>query len=80
MTLEQRFEAQHLANGYELVNGVEMRDENGEQFQIPHPVLKKHVGVGHFVNSGLTRRPLGLTGAKNHRRTTLGGLAAAVGE
>ena len=32
MMLEQRFEAQHLSNGYELVNGVEMHAENGKQF------------------------------------------------
>ena len=26
-----------------------MHAENPENFQIPHPVLKKHAGVGHFV-------------------------------
>jgi len=49
MTLEQQFAQQRFANGYELVNGVEMHAENPDNFQIPHPVLKKHVGVGHFV-------------------------------
>ena len=49
MTLEQRLQSQHFANGYELVNGVQMHAENSGNFQIPHTVLKKHVGVGHFV-------------------------------
>ena len=47
--LKQQFDEQRLANGYELVDGVAMHTENGDRFQIPHPVLKKHVGVGHFV-------------------------------
>ena len=47
--LEQQFARQHFPNGYQLVNGVEMHAENPDNFQIPHPVLKKHVGVGHFV-------------------------------
>ena len=49
MSLEQDFQAQRFTNGYELVDGVEMHAENPENFQIPHTVLKKHVGVGHFV-------------------------------
>ena len=49
VSLRQQFEEQSLANGYELANGVVLHAENGERFQIPHPVLKKHVGVGHFV-------------------------------
>jgi hypothetical protein len=49
MTLEQQFQAQQFANGYELIDGIKMHAENGEHFQIPHAVLKKHVGVGHFV-------------------------------
>jgi len=48
-SLEQQFARQHFTNGYELVNGVEMHAENPDNFQIPHSVLKKHVGVGHFV-------------------------------
>ena len=48
-SLEQQFDLQNLANGYELVNGVDMHAENGKRFQIPHTVLKKHVTEGHFV-------------------------------
>jgi hypothetical protein len=48
-TLEQQFAQQRFANDYQLVNGVDMQAENEESFQIPHPVLKKHVGIGHFV-------------------------------
>ncbi|MGB6045869.1 MAG: hypothetical protein WBF93_22125 [Pirellulales bacterium] len=48
-TLQQRLAQQHFANGYELVNGIQMHAENSDNFQIPHPVLKKHVGVGDFV-------------------------------
>ena len=48
-TLEQQFAQQQFSNGYELVNGVEMHAENPDSFQIPHPVLKKHVVVGHFI-------------------------------
>jgi hypothetical protein len=47
--LPRQFEQQSLANGYTLVDGVAMHDEHGERFQIPHPVLKKHVNIGHFV-------------------------------
>ena len=49
MNLEKRFQGQQFANGYVVVNGVEMHAEHGERFQIPHPVLKRHVGVGQFV-------------------------------
>ncbi len=49
MSLEQDLQAQHFANGYELVNGVEMHAENPDNFQVPHAVLKKHVCVGHFI-------------------------------
>jgi hypothetical protein len=45
----QAFEDQSFSNDYELVNGVVLHAEYGERFQIPHAVLKKHVGVGHFV-------------------------------
>jgi hypothetical protein len=48
-TLQERFEAQHFANGYELVDGVVMHAENGDQFRIPPDVVKRHVGPGHFV-------------------------------
>lgn len=47
--LKRQFDEQRLTNGYELVDGVVMHAENGERFKIPHSVLKKHVGVGHFV-------------------------------
>jgi hypothetical protein len=40
---------QQFPNEYELVNGVAMHAENGERFQIPPDVLKKHVAVGHFI-------------------------------
>src|SRR5687768_629733 len=46
---QRLFEEQRFANGYELVSGIAMHAEHGERFQIPHPVLKKYVGVGHFV-------------------------------
>lgn len=48
-SLKQQFDGQQLANGYEFVDGVAMSAQHGERFQIPHPVLKKHVGIGHFV-------------------------------
>jgi hypothetical protein len=47
--LEQQFEQQQLANGYELVDGVAMHAENGDRFQIPPDVLKRHVQPGQFV-------------------------------
>ena len=49
MNLETSFRRQQLGNGYELVDGVAMHEENGDRFQIPHAVLKKHVSIGHFV-------------------------------
>ncbi len=49
MSLERKLTEQTFANGYELVNGVAMHRQNGRQFQIPHAVLKKHIGVAHFV-------------------------------
>lgn len=49
MSLEHHFPTQHFANGYALANGVEMAAENPENFLISHPVLKKHIGPGHFV-------------------------------
>lgn len=47
--LQQRLERQQFANGYALVNGVEMHAEYGDRFQIPHDVLKKHVRAGYFI-------------------------------
>ena len=49
MNLDHRFSQQQFANGYELVDGVQMHAENGENFQIPPDVIKRNVGVGHFV-------------------------------
>lgn len=48
-SLEQQFDEQRFPNGDKLVNGVEMHAENPDNFKIPHPVLKKHVAVDHFV-------------------------------
>ena len=47
--LQRQLESQRFANDYQLVDGVAMNAENPDNFLIPHPVLKKHVGVGHFV-------------------------------
>lgn len=46
---ESRFKQQKFANGYELVDGVAMHAANGDRFQVPHPVLKKHLAPGQFV-------------------------------
>lgn len=48
-TLEQKFSAQQFQNGYELVNGVAMHAENGSNFQIPPPVIKRKLTEGQFV-------------------------------
>ena len=48
-TLPQKFDSQHLANGYELVNGVEMHRENGDNFRIPPDVIRRNVNSGQFV-------------------------------
>lgn len=48
-TFEQQFATQEFANGYELVNGVRMHEENGAHFQIPPDVIKRHVREGQFV-------------------------------
>lgn len=47
--IEQQFSQQQFGNGYELIDGVKMNAELGDRFQIPHPILKRHVDVGHFV-------------------------------
>lgn len=49
MSIERQISRQRFANGYQLVDGVAMHRTHGERFQIPHAVLKNHVGVGHFV-------------------------------
>lgn len=47
--LNKCFERQQFSNGYELANGVRLHTENGVRFQIPPDVIKRHLGVGHFV-------------------------------
>ena len=49
MSLFSELQLQNFPNGYELVDGVVMHSQNPKHFRIPHPVLKKHVSVGHFV-------------------------------
>ena len=49
MSLELHFHFQHFPNDYQVVNGVAMNAENPDNFLIPHPVLKKHISIGHFV-------------------------------
>ncbi|REK27177.1 MAG: hypothetical protein DWQ45_09345 [Planctomycetota bacterium] len=49
MNLKTRFQRQHFANGYELVDGVSMHQTHGDRFQIPHPALKAHLQPGEFV-------------------------------
>jgi len=49
VNLEQQFDRQFFANGYQLVNGFVMHAENGDHFQIPPDVIKKHVCVGQFI-------------------------------
>ncbi|MBC8290892.1 MAG: hypothetical protein H8E37_11310 [Planctomycetes bacterium] len=48
-TLEEQLATQRFANGYELVSGVLMHEENGDAFQIPPDVIKRHVREGQFV-------------------------------
>ena len=47
--LPQRLSRQQFANDYQLVDGVAMHAENGQRFQIPPDVIKKHVRIGQFV-------------------------------
>ena len=49
MSITQTYHAQQFPNGYDLVDGVRMHQENGDQFQIPPDVLKRHLGSGQFV-------------------------------
>lgn len=48
-TLEQQFDSQQFANGYELVNGVAMHTKSPDHFHIPPDVIKRHVRPGQFV-------------------------------
>ena len=43
------FQETVLANGYELVDGVEMNRRFGDRFAVVNPWFKKHVAVGEFV-------------------------------
>lgn len=47
--LKQQFDQQRFHNDYQLVNGVVMHRENGDRFQIPPDVIKRHVRPGQFV-------------------------------
>lgn len=47
--LASRFNRQQFANGYELVNGVEMHAANTESFLIPPDVIKRHLKPGQFI-------------------------------
>lgn len=49
MSIAEDFRKQHFPNGYDLADGVALHEENGDRFQIPHQVLKKHLTVGQFV-------------------------------
>jgi hypothetical protein len=48
-TLQQAFDSQRFANGYELVNGVVMHRENGDSFRIPPDVIRRNVNSGQFA-------------------------------
>ncbi len=47
--LTQQFAQQRFPNDYQLVNGVVMHRDNGDRFQIPPDVIKRHVRPGQFV-------------------------------
>lgn len=49
MNIAADYQQQHFANEYALVDGVAMHAENGDRFQIPHPVLKQHIATDYFV-------------------------------
>ncbi|NQV25457.1 MAG: hypothetical protein HQ518_13945 [Rhodopirellula sp.] len=48
-SLQQKFEHQQFANGYELVNGVVMHRENGDNFRIPPDVIRRNANSGQLV-------------------------------
>ncbi len=48
-SLKSRMESQTFPNGYVLVDGVAMHEENGDRFQIPPDVIKKYVSAGQFI-------------------------------
>lgn len=47
--LQQEWNGQRFANGYELVNGVEMNRQHGDNFRIPPDVIKRNVNSGQFI-------------------------------
>ena len=47
--LKTLFQHQFLANGYELIDGVQMHELFGDRFQIPNWWFRKYVAIGHFV-------------------------------
>lgn len=47
--LAEQYQRQSFPNDFALIDGVEMHRANGDRFQIPHQVLKRHVVPGHFV-------------------------------
>ena len=47
--LESRYKQQTFPNGYGLVDGALKHAEYPEHFQIPPDVIKRHIGIGHFV-------------------------------
>lgn len=48
-SLKHQFDLQKFSNGYELVDGDAMHAAHGSSFQVPPGVLKRHVGVGHYI-------------------------------
>lgn len=49
MTLQEQLDNQRFANDYRFVDGVAMHAANGDRFQIPPDVIKRHVSAGQFV-------------------------------
>lgn len=49
MSITQQYDQQQFPNGYRFVDGVQMHAENGDQFQIPPDVLKRHLSNDQFV-------------------------------
>ena len=47
--LESRYKQQTFPNGYSLVDGALKHVEYPEHFQLPPDVIKRHIGIGHFV-------------------------------
>ncbi len=47
--LEVQLLQQEFGNGYQLVDGVAMHEENPQHFHIPPRVIKRHLKAGQFV-------------------------------